>query len=161
MSAATVMKLRSRLDNSSRSHTSSNRIRSVSSTSFGEKSPISFLAPSEGFAISGSPCFSGHWAHTQVFISVVHLFKMSGFETLQPIARFHFFKCHADGLVSVVQDFHDISGDCFCQASLVLLRLSCPQRDDHVRYFLSLSFAWSGTILTVAARGPAAIAGFK
>src|SRR5579864_6725340 len=51
MSAATVMRLRSRFDNSLRSQTSSNSTRSVSSTSFGEKSPISFLAPSDGFVM--------------------------------------------------------------------------------------------------------------
>src|SRR5215831_920188 len=51
MSAATVIRLRSRFDNSLRSQTSSNSTRSVSSTSFGEKSPISFLAPSDGFGM--------------------------------------------------------------------------------------------------------------
>src|SRR5215472_11143787 len=54
MSAATVIRLRSRFDNSLRSQTSSNSTRSVSSTSFGEKSPISFLAPSDGFGILDS-----------------------------------------------------------------------------------------------------------
>src|SRR5262252_5538164 len=51
MSAATVIRLRSRFDNSLRSQTSSNSTRSVSSTSFGEKSPMSFLAPSDGFGM--------------------------------------------------------------------------------------------------------------
>src|SRR5579884_1572248 len=70
MSAATVMRLRSRLDNSLRSHTSSNRTRSVSSTSFGEKSPISFPAPSEGFGICSSPCIRHGFGSCAAFVNV-------------------------------------------------------------------------------------------
>ena len=58
------VRLRSRLDNSLRSQTSSNSTRSVVSTSFGEKSPINFLAPSDGFGISGTPYIKDHLGHT-------------------------------------------------------------------------------------------------
>src|SRR5207253_10225874 len=65
-------------------------------------------------------------------------------DLLSPVRGRDFFECDRDGLVSVVQDLHDVLRDCLGESSLLLFGLSWPQLHDDVRHY-SLLYSWSLT----------------
>src|SRR3989454_38569 len=56
-------------------------------------------------------------------------------DLLSPVRGRDFFECDRDGLVSVIQDLHDVLRDCLGESPLLLFGFSWPQLHDHVRHF--------------------------
>src|SRR5437762_7078969 len=56
-------------------------------------------------------------------------------DLLSPVRGRDFFECDRDGLVSVIQDLHDVLRDCLGESPLLLFGFSWPQLHDDVRHF--------------------------
>src|SRR5438552_1730578 len=61
-------------------------------------------------------------------------------DCLYPVLRLNFFHCYRHRLVSVMQNLHDIFGDCFSEPTFLLFGLAGPQLDDHMRHCSLLMF---------------------
>src|SRR5207249_11677038 len=56
-------------------------------------------------------------------------------DLFSPVRGRDFFECDRDGLVSVIQDLHDVLRDRLGESPLLLFGFSWPQLHDHVRHY--------------------------
>src|SRR5262249_55759262 len=92
------------------------------------------------------PCLAGTCSSHRVPRFLVQLLRavhdVRLVDLLRPVLRFDFFDGYRDGLLSVVEDVHDVPGDCFGEPGLLPFGLPGPELHDDMRHCPLLRSSW-------------------